>query len=455
VETDPADSGRYRTPEGYALFGERLETLPVRGEPARKLTVRTTQWGPLLPHPLLGKPVALRWTALDPEATDLLFINLDNVNSVGEALALFNRAGGPPLNALIADTQGNIGWTLSGKIPKRFGLDGSVSLSWADGARGWNGYVAAAEYPRIVNPPSAYIVNANQRMTDASYPYVIGHYFDNGYRAARISERLQSAMNLNERDLFSLQLDTRTEFFRYYQQLALSLLEKTDDPAEQRLKRHLASWDGFAETDSSGLAMIAEFRQLLLDNVVGAYLDACRKLDPEFSFDWAAIDEPLQQLLEARRPELLPNRQKNQNWDALLHGLLLTAEHNVLIRYQKTEPDALNWGIANSASISHPFSGVFPFLHPLLDMPKQALAGCVYCVRWNAKGGGASERLAVSPGHEIEGILHMPGGQSGHPLSPHYHDQQQAWAEGKPLPLLTGTAVNRLTFQPSGTKGEP
>ena len=60
----------------------------------------------------------------------------------------------------------------------------------------------------------------------------------------------------------------------------------------------------------------------------------------------------------------------------------------------------------------------------------------------------ASERLVVSPGHEQEGILHMPAGQSGDPLSPHYRDQQRAWVDGRPLPLLAGPAAHTLTLVP-------
>jgi len=54
--------------------------------------------------------------------------------------------------------------------------------------------------------------------------------------------------------------------------------------------------------------------------------------------------------------------------------------------------------------------------------------------------------MVVSPGREHEGILHMPGGQSGHPLSPHYADQHRAWVDGAPLPFLPGPAVSRLTL---------
>ena len=52
--------------------------------------------------------------------------------------------------------------------------------------------------------------------------------------------------------------------------------------------------------------------------------------------------------------------------------------------------------------------------------------------------------MAVTPGRESEGYFHMPCGQSGHPLSPHYRDGHEAWASGKPTPFLPGPAVNTL-----------
>jgi penicillin G amidase len=61
---------------------------------------------------------------------------------------------------------------------------------------------------------------------------------------------------------------------------------------------------------------------------------------------------------------------------------------------------------------------------------------------------GASERFVVSPGREAEGIFHMPGGQSAHPLSPFFRAGHQAWVRGEATPFLPGPAVHRLTLQP-------
>ena len=61
---------------------------------------------------------------------------------------------------------------------------------------------------------------------------------------------------------------------------------------------------------------------------------------------------------------------------------------------------------------------------------------------------GASERFGVSPGREAEGYLHMPGGQSGHPLSPFYRAGHEAWVRGVPTPFLPGLARHTLTLVP-------
>ncbi|MDD5034358.1 MAG: penicillin acylase family protein [Methylococcaceae bacterium] len=450
LETDPGDPGRYRTPQGFVPFGERLEILHVRGGADQTLKVLTTLWGPVMPDPLLGRQVAVRWTALDPEATDLTLMDLDQVSDVHAAQALFNRAGGPPLNALAADSQGNIGWTYSGKIPLRFGFDGSVSRSWADGTRGWKGYIPPQELPRVVNPPSGFIANANQRMLGKDYPYVIGHDFDHGHRAHRISERLAETGKMTERDMFALQLDTRAEFYRYYQRLALSLPGQGND-AEQDARLALEAWDGAAERESEGFALLVEFRRLLLEEIVAPYMAPCRTLDSKFRLHRAAIDEPLQQILNARLPELLPHRERYRDWDTFLHELLMQAQHNVSAHHKS--PERLVWGEVNRVAIAHPFSSALPWLKAWLDMPAEPVSGCPECVRAYSASHGASERLVVSPGHESGGFLHMPGGQSGHPLSPHYRSQHGAWVEGKVLPFATGRPFHRLELLPPGQAG--
>ena len=65
-------------------------------------------------------------------------------------------------------------------------------------------------------------------------------------------------------------------------------------------------------------------------------------------------------------------------------------------------------------------------------------------------GFGASERLDVAPGHEAQGILELPGGQSDNPLSPYYGAGHADWVNGRPTPLLPGPDQHVLTLRPIG-----
>jgi penicillin amidase len=61
---------------------------------------------------------------------------------------------------------------------------------------------------------------------------------------------------------------------------------------------------------------------------------------------------------------------------------------------------------------------------------------------------GASQRMVVAPGHEADGLVHMPGGQSGHPLSPFWGAGHEDWVKGTPTPFLPGRTVYRLELTP-------
>ncbi len=135
-----------------------------------------------------------------------------------------------------------------GKIPKRFGNDGLVSRSWADGSVGWNGYVEPENLPRVIDPPEGILVSANDRRLGKNYPYVIGHQFGNGYRAYRITQQLRQMPKIGEWAMFDLQLDTESEFYAFYQQLALNSLTSRSDCERSRIwpRRATICWPGTA-----------------------------------------------------------------------------------------------------------------------------------------------------------------------------------------------------------------
>ena len=89
-----------------------------------------------------------------------------------------------------------------------------------------------------------------------------------------------------------------------------------------------------------------------------------------------------------------------------------------------------------------------PFLSRWLDMPQTPQAGDNHMPMVAAPAFGASQRMVVSPGHEDQGIFVMPGGQSGHPLSPFYGAGHIDWVAGKPGSLLAGPTAHTLKIVP-------
>jgi len=160
------------------------------------------------------------------------------------------------------------------------------------------------------------------------------------------------------------------------------------------------------------------------------------------------METPLRALLKERHPQTLPQARYG-DWRGLILQSLAQTVAELKAREGGESLAGLRWGRVNRVPIRHPFSKSMPILSPVLDMADEELSGCAgFCVRIVGKNHGASERLVVSPGHPEQAILHMPGGQSGHPFSPHYRDQQPAWLAGLALPFLPGESGHTLRLVP-------
>ncbi len=450
LDLNRSDAHEYKTPAGWRRFGMRHEVIKVKDAADMTIDCLDTIWGPVAEQHLLGQPVAVRWIGLDPEAVDIGLVHMDRVQQVREAVDVLNRAKGPANNVLIADDNGHIAWTYTGRIPRRRGFDGSVSVSWADGRTGWDGYVPAKDLPHVIDPPSGFIVSANQRMVE-QYPHTVGHSFVGGYRAYRIAEQLRDIKDAREPDFLHIQLDTKSEFYEFYRRIAREVLTDDvvrDNPSLATLRRAIEAWNGRADVESVGYGVLIQFRDVLAKSVFAPFLVHCFEQEKRFRYS-GNIETPLRMLLTARVPKLLPQGQDSTDWHAFLRDALLRSWREVQDEYRRVPPEQLTWGKMNHAHVQHPLSGALPGFSLLLDMPESEAPGCEDCVRVMSGNVSASERLVVSPGLPEQGILHMPGGQSGHPLSPHYRDQYRAWRDGTALPFAGSESRHTLTLVPA------
>jgi penicillin amidase len=450
LDINPENPQQYRTPQGWQAFAQHTETIRVKNAPDIEITSQDTVWGPVSDKVLLGRPVAVKWTALERRAVDLGLLDMDSVHSTQQAMTAMNNIGGPPQNVVIADKEGHIGWTYMGRFPQRIGFDGLASRSWADGGLAWQAYIPPGELPRLMDPAEGFIVTANNRTLGGGYPHVIAHNWALGYRAFRIAELLRDRQGLTEPDLLAIQLDNRSGVLDFYQQLALAELRglANKEPDLLEAEAALQAWDGRMQTGSIGAAFLSEFRNRLSQEVFAKVVAACRVYDPDFRYAWREMETPLRLLL-TQRPQGLLNSRYHDDWRRMIIATVRETASELHRQYPGINLAQLTWGQTHAIRLQHPFTKMASILGNVLDMPTFEGDGCAsVCVKVLDSAHGASERLVLSPAHPENAIFQMPGGQSGHPLSPHYRDQQKFWQNGIDAPLQSNTKPYILSVLP-------
>jgi penicillin amidase len=446
-----ATDGTYRTPEGDREFDVYLETIEVKdGDPVEYL-IRETIWGPVVDD--VDYPdgeIAVSWLAHKSEGVNLRMIDLERVSSVQEALDVANTMSMPPQNFVTGDAEGSIGWTIAGQIPRKANFDPMLPADWSE-EHGWQGWLSPAEYPRVVNPESGRIWTANARVTDAEALRIVGDGgYDLGARARQIRDGLFARETFTPEDMLAIQYDDRALFLSRWRDLLLDVLDEeliAADPSLAEYRVLVENWIPRATPESVGYRLVRAFRleverrvfHALMAPVRAAYGDDVElRVSNQFEGSlWAAVTE--------QPMHLLPR--DYGSWQQLM----LAAVRQNIEWFESNFDGPLSertWGERNAASIRHPLSRGIPVLGRYLDMPADPLNGDLDMPKAQGPGFGASERYAVYPGDEASSILHMPTGQSGHPLSAFYDRGHSDWVHGRPSPFLPGEAAHTLTLTP-------
>ncbi len=452
VEVDPQDPDVYQTPEGPKRFEHFTETVKVNLWGDDKVEVRGTIWGPVFGEDHKGRPLALRWIPYEPGAVNFFSYRLETAKTIDEALDIANRGGAPAQNFIVADDAGQIGWTIMGRMPRRVGFDGVLPGTWSDGKRRWDGLLPPEEVPRIVNPASGRLWNANNAPVAGEKAEKLG---DGGYRsgarALQIRDGLFALGKASERDMLAIQMDDRALFLERWHGLLKSVLTPEavgDNPKRAELRDLVQTWEGHAALESVSYRLVRGFRFLFAEQVGDALTAPCLEVDPEFSSitEFGHYESPIWALASQRPPHLLNPRFKT--WDEQF----LAAADAVIGFYENLDDgvplSGRTWGQSNTTAIQHPLSRFMPMSADWLNMPPRQLPGDAEMPRVQLPGFGATLRMIVSPGREEQGYFHMPSGESGHPRSSHYRDGHKAWEEGQPTPFLPGPAVDILILRP-------
>jgi penicillin G amidase len=439
VELDPQDATRYWDGSGWSALRSVEERVGVRGGEPVDLAIRETQWGPVVGAPLEGRPLALRWSALEPGGLDLTLARLAEARTVDEACDVANRAGAPAVNVLVGSADGRIGWTVAGRFPAR-APGGDPVVRPRLGGRTWERLLEPEELPRVVDPPTGKLASGNN-LTPEHGERVAWNGFG-AVRAARVAAELEHVPQ-DEEGSFALQHDVDASFYAFYRDVALRCLDREE--ALPAAGAAIAAWDGTAGVDAAGLVLLVLFRELVRESLFASFLQPCVDADPDFAYAWHDHEGQLRALLTTQPEELTPA--PHATFGEFLAAMVDLACR--LLAEQGYDPTAARWGDVNRAGIRHPLSQG-PEPSPGLDRPDVAVPGCAEAVRVAWPGFGASMRLVVAPGRHGDALLTVPGGQSGHPLDPAYADGWESWLRGLPRRFEPGPPATAVTLEPRG-----
>ncbi|WDE13096.1 penicillin acylase family protein [Thalassomonas haliotis] len=444
------DNSQYLTPDGYRPFTTHKQVIAVKDQKSVEISVRDTIWGPVIGENYQGKMIAYRWVAHDLNAVNLNLTELEQAKNTDQAFAIAAISGIPAQNMVVADKQGNIGWTIMGPIPVKKGDIGDVPASWAKGENSWSGYLTPDLYPKVKNPKSNRLWTANSRVVGGEMLDKIGNGgYALGARASQIRDNLRSKSRFNEQDLLDIALDHRAKFLERWQDFLLQQVLTPNALAQhsqwQEVKALLDNQVLAATTDSVAYRLVRNFRLNVKNRLFQSVNNQLAIADKSKGYNTRVIrhqlETPLWQLITKQPSQFLPA--SATSWQALFEQALART-----IADMTTDQDLAQatWGQQNTAQIRHPLSRAVPFIGLWLDMPATELAGDKYMPHVQNNTFGASERMVVAPGFEHQGILHMPTSQSGHPLSPYYGKGHDDWLKGKVSPFLPGETRYTLTL---------
>ncbi|MBV7316569.1 penicillin acylase family protein [Shewanella sp. NIFS-20-20] len=418
------------------------EVIYSKDQP-HELAIEMSRYGPVTQ--VDGVKYALAWVGHQSYAVDMDLIELETASDVDSALALSAETGIPVQNMLVTDSQGNAAWRLTGAISSRDNPNITSQQPQQFQAHAW--LSPATDIPVVKNPQQHRLWSANSRVLSTQDHLRFG---DGGYaigsRSSQIKDNLMAHQQFDETEFLTMQLDNRAIFMRRWHSLLTASLATDINQYHQDLD-WLRNWGECACSDSVGYSLVTAFRNQLLDDTFAPLEHHLANQDLSLRRVKSGLETAFWQLLSRDNSQWLPQIPTERT--AFILASYQQAKAKLLKQHSPSgQLQDLAWGRVNALTISHPFSRQIPGLAPVLDMPSVAGFGGRFEPAVQAPRFGASQRFIVQPGREQDGILTLPGGQSGHPLSAYYRAGFDDYANHQATPLLPTAPRHTLHLKP-------
>ncbi len=475
---NPDNSKQYQTPDGWADFRTRTETIKVKGQADVTIEVHETRHGPVITGalPVIDKApldarkhvVAFAWTALrEDDLTLQAGVKFSRAQNWQQFLEGARDFASPQQNIVYADVDGNIGFVAAGRVPVRKAdndLEGLAPAPGWDARYDWDGFIAFDELPHVYNPASQRVMTANQKIVGPDYPHFLTSEWTLPYRARRIDALLDAKEKHSVDSFAAIQKDDVS----LAAQEILPVL-RAAEPKSERAKKALAllgQWDGAMDIDkvqplifNAWMRMASRriFEDELGEALLSDYLEQ-RNVHQSTVNVLMNKDGQGRWCVDTSRPE-----GRNQTCSDVLSASLEAALDDLEGRYGK-DMTAWHWGEAHQARSEHRPFGKVDVLARFFDIrvPSPGDTFTVNAGRHNLRDDkepftnrhAASLRAIYDLSNpENSRFIHSTG-QSGNVLSPLYRNFTRRWVDVAYLPMKTRredvekNRIGTLTLQP-------
>jgi len=483
-KVNPENPNQYEYKGEWLDFDTRTETIDLGNGKTEEITIRETVHGPVISDvygPLKdedlekGKEpfreqagidlpenyvIALKWTALEPGSVFEAIWGFDKASNWEEFREAAKSFYVPAQNLLYADTEGNIGYQMPGKVPIRAKGDGRYPVPGWTGEYDWTGYIPFEELPYVFNPQSGYIVTANNQVPPWDYPYLVTTDWAYGYRAQRIVDMILAASG--PIDISYIQTMQGDDKNLNAETLVPVLLQvHLDDPALVEVRNILKGWDYQQTMDSPEAALFEVFwKNLLLDTFSD---DLPEDYLPSNGSRWYEVMRSLVQ------------EPHNAFWDDKETKDIVETRDDIFARAFEDavkeirkelgkDPAQWRWGALHTVTFENQTlgkSGIPPIENLFNRGPFETSGGSsiVNATGWSATKGYKvnwlpSMRMIVDLSDLNQSLTVHTTGESGHAGHPHYIDMANLWRNIEYYPMywnegdVTTNAESHLRLTP-------
>lgn len=250
------------------------------------LTLKYARQGPVISGKN-GKAFALRIAGMENPYMIYQWHEMGRAANRAEFEAALQLMQLPMFNVVYADDAGNISYLFAGNVPVRKQGDWAFWQRTVDGSRSayiWNRTHPYKDLPKLLNPRTGFLQNANDPPWLCTYPAELRPADYPAYMSPRwMGMRPQHAVNMLRNDssitfdeLMAIKYNTRLETADRFLDDLLAAVEQYPDTAAVRAAAILKQWDRSADSSSNGLILFTRWFDKLDESMFRIRFDTAR-----------------------------------------------------------------------------------------------------------------------------------------------------------------------------------